>query len=190
MDKLREDIIQALNARNDLMKWKFIAVFAIGVLGLGLGKDAKAPVPHLLSLIPFVCVYVDLICRHLKLRILVISEFMKRNDTSWNAKYEEFCTQNRSAFSLESWSLEYSTIFISLIILGFALFPVLPEIVSAALQLSIPKLQLENISIFFSSILGIILTLIIEKKEEGEKNSLMTNNKKPSKIGLKKHLKH
>ena len=135
MENLREEITQALNARKDLLKWKFIVIAALGAAGLGI-QSSDQPMLPLLCLIPLVCVYVDLLCKHLKLRILVISEFIKWNDAflnakdksynpSLHAKYEKFCAQNRSAFDLETWALEYSTIFISLIILGFIIIPTL-----------------------------------------------------------------
>ena len=75
MDKLREEIIEAEKIRADLIKWKLILVAGLGAAGLGLNGNSCDDMTLLLCLIPFVCVYVDLVARHFNLRIHVIAEF-------------------------------------------------------------------------------------------------------------------
>jgi hypothetical protein len=67
-----------------------------------------------------VCVYVDLLCRHLSLRILVIGSFLRsRGDADANAKrladYEERVDEARhtGAFDLEEWALSWSSYVLS-----------------------------------------------------------------------------
>jgi hypothetical protein len=76
----------------------------------------------LLALIPFVCVYVDLLCSHQWLQIHVIAAFLRRRlDT-----YERFIEDQRkeaNAFALEKWALYGSTILLCIgtAILGYML---------------------------------------------------------------------
>ena len=73
MSGLRDEIIEAEKARTDLLKWKLIIVSGLG--GAGLGFTGQSSVPgalYVLLLIPAVCLYVDLMCRHLTLRIMVV----------------------------------------------------------------------------------------------------------------------
>ncbi len=56
---LRDEIIESEKARADLMKWKFIAVAAIGAAALGVcvtGSTGDKP-EYLMCLVPLVCVY-------------------------------------------------------------------------------------------------------------------------------------
>src|SRR2546421_9370237 len=67
------EIIEAQKIRSDLLKWKIIVVAALGATGLGLSTQSLAYTDLVLCCIPFVCAYLDLLCRHLSLRIRVIS---------------------------------------------------------------------------------------------------------------------
>ena len=105
----------AKKSRIDLLKWKFIVIAALGSIALGVGirnENSQFPQEATFCLIPLVCVYVDLLCRHLNLRILVISKFIRTVSdldlTSGNQlisdnkslllayKYEKFCADLRS----------------------------------------------------------------------------------------------
>ena len=94
LDSLRNEIIEAQKGRLDLLTWKVILVAGLGGIGLGfnIGSDSQAIVsPHLvLGLILLVCLYVDALCRHLQLRILVISDFL------------EYCDENQLPASMKS----------------------------------------------------------------------------------------
>lgn len=81
---LRNEIVESEKARIDFLKYKLIVVGAIGVVGLGL-KD-QAPYPLVLMLIPLCCLYVDILCYHNTLRILVIGQFLSQN----GCPYEKF----------------------------------------------------------------------------------------------------
>jgi len=132
MEKLRDEIIAAQNARIDLLKWKLIIVSALAAAGLGIGatKDTTN-FPLVLCCIPIVCAYVDLLCQHLTLRMLVIGRFIRTQsaqsvtqDAGKNIiSYEIFVdrAEVRPAFVLESYALIYSSALLSVavIIYGF-----------------------------------------------------------------------
>jgi hypothetical protein len=144
MDKLREEILQAEQTRSDLLKLKLSLVGAIGALGLGFsGSGTFGHAELVLALVPLVCVYVDLLCRHLTLRIVVIGAFLRtsmyggRSGVDAFQAYEVFVQNQRweepgdgprggrrrvSPFDLEDWALEYSTYLLSV---GIFLFGVL-----------------------------------------------------------------
>lgn len=118
METLRNEIVESQKARSDLLKWKLVLVAFLGGAGLGLqGKELKNA--HLLlCLIPFVCIYIDLLCRHINLRIKVIGEFLKRakpvdSSGEFIKQYEQFCSSIPDVFSLESWALHFSSIALS-----------------------------------------------------------------------------
>jgi hypothetical protein len=140
VDKLREEILQAEDTRSDLLKLKLSLVGGIGALGLGFsGSGTFGHAELVLGLIPLVCVYVDLLCRHLSLRIVVIGSFLRSKDQRGASEvdpfqeYEEFVQKQRlvvhaertgkekylSPFDLEDWALEYSTYVLSAGILVF-----------------------------------------------------------------------
>lgn len=82
--ELRTEIVESQKARVDLFKWKIILIAALGAVGIGVEPTpTTSPASHLvvspeylLCLIPFVCVYVDLLCSHLNLRIMVIGRYL------------------------------------------------------------------------------------------------------------------
>lgn len=126
MDKLREEIIEAEKMRADLIKWKLLLVAGLGATGLGLNGSSHDGITELLCLIPFVCVYVDLLARHLNLRIHVIAEFMRRQKVDWTADYEECAKlmEKGRVFALETGVLWYSTVFLSVLVIiaGFVMY--------------------------------------------------------------------
>lgn len=117
--KLPDEIIDAHQSRADLLKWKFILVAALGAVALGLGEKSS-PAPLLLALIPWVCLYVDLLCSNLNLRQIAIGTFYAR---SRKESYECFVQQHRSVFDMEDWALYDSTYIICIILsaIGLAL---------------------------------------------------------------------
>lgn len=175
---LRSEIIEAENARVDLLKWKLIVVAGLAGIGFGFfnsatGTDAGnaqgGEISHLaLSVIPLACLYVDLLCYNLQVRMIVISLFTQNyrpsngsNDGEGYCMYEKFCDNIRGAFKLEDWAMEYSTRLISgLVMLSTLLF-----------------IQQHNVSlrtwsnagmyaffILLSGFSGIILSIVIKKK--------------------------
>ncbi len=166
MEAFKNEIVEAEKGRTDLLKWKLILVAALGAIGLGISNPSSTAKPilslHLtLCLIPLVCVYVDLLCKHLQMRILVISAFFQKNnadETSCFYSYESFCEQARPVFELEDWAQQWSTQFLSVLI------------IVAALILKLPKTDL--LVLVFSGICGIIFTLLIDKAYEHKRKRL------------------
>lgn len=175
---LRNEIIEAEKARIDLLKWKLIVAAGLAGIGFGLLNTAKGSgdaetqgneISHLaLSIIPLACLYVDLLCYNLQIRMIVISQFIQNYrpgdgviDAEGYCMYEKFCDRIRGAFKLEDWAMEYST-----------------RVISALIALSfIPICQLHNVRliplssagvyatlILLSGLSGIILSMIIKRK--------------------------
>ncbi|RCJ17542.1 hypothetical protein A6S26_30845 [Nostoc sp. ATCC 43529] len=180
MEAFKNEIVEAEKGRTDLLKWKLILVAALGAIGLGISNPSSTSKPMLslhlaLCLIPLVCVYVDLLCKHLQMRILVISEFFQYSEYKNNTDeysclylYERFCEQVRSVFNLEDWAQQWSTQFLSVLV------------IVAALILKLQKTDL--FVLVFSGICGIIFTLIIDKAYENKRKNL-----KKEAIKLKPH---
>jgi hypothetical protein len=74
--QLFQEIIENEKARLELFKWKIILVAGLGAAASGL-VGAK-PIHPVLSaaLIPFVCIYVDMLAEDLTLRITVIARYL------------------------------------------------------------------------------------------------------------------
>ena len=129
MSNLRQEIIQSESARSDLPKWKVIGIGALGAAGLGLNQGTNGLRTYfLLPLIPLLCFYVDLLCRHLSLRILVIAAFLRNKATDDQKLYEEFVKEKGRAstsnfFVFEDTALEWSTIALSVLLIILGLSP-------------------------------------------------------------------
>lgn len=104
--ELRDEIVESQKARCDLLKWKLALVAGLGAVGLGLGdyapKEPGYSHHYVLCLIPLVCVYVDLLAKHMTLRIMVIGCFgghlapeKKGEPESIEALYEKFAGKAR-----------------------------------------------------------------------------------------------
>jgi len=110
---LRDEIIESQKARADLFKWKIILVAAIGAAVLGVGDplagktagpdDLVSKREYLLCLVPLVCVYTDILCAHMNLRIRVIGQFLRihplgavTDDSAAQAAYENFVHKARN----------------------------------------------------------------------------------------------
>lgn len=158
MDILREEIIESEKMRADLIKWKLILVAGLGAAGLGLSGKSCDDMTLLLCLIPFVCVYVDLVARHLKLRIHVIAEFMRRQQMGWAADYEKYAQsmEGKGVFSLETGALWLSTVFLSfvIIIVGFIMHH----------KQSAINLMLFILSGLFGIVAAVIINLVYRSK--------------------------
>ncbi len=140
--ELRDEIIEAQKARVDLLKWKIILVTGIGGAGLGLGGPTGAtPNYYLFCLIPLVCVYVDILCSHMNLRIMVIGRFLlmtshARIENPTEVQYERFVEKARampvsqpsassggiSAFAFEDFAQHFSSIMLSISVLAWGIW--------------------------------------------------------------------
>jgi hypothetical protein len=116
VDLLRNEVLEAEKARSDLLKWKLVLVAGLGAAGLGLNTGGQAH--HLILVgVPLVCVYVDLLCHHLNLRIQLIASFIRGcseetiSETGLTLKrYELFVlAEGDKVFSLEPGALRYSS---------------------------------------------------------------------------------
>lgn len=138
MSTLRQEIVESQTARSEYLKLKVIVVAALGAAGLGLTDTQTTKGAYLvLALIPLVCFYVDLLCRHIQLRIIVIGTFLRLTATGEEAAYERFVgeatqmgpARKTNVFALEDWALEGSTIALSLVIVVAAFF--LPDLMAS-----------------------------------------------------------
>jgi hypothetical protein len=128
MKTLREEIMQAHSTRSELLKWKLVIVGAIGSVGLGLaGANTAKHADLVLAAIPLVCIYVDLLCMNLNLRILAIASWMRKEVTDDSeqkaiSRYEAFLEPHRRVFALEDWAISGGTFAVSaaVVIYGIA----------------------------------------------------------------------
>ena len=86
------EIIESQKIRSDLLKWKILTLAVLGATGLGLSGQSIPHADLVLCCVPFVCAYIDLLCRHLSLRIAVISEFWERG--GFQADHESNASQH------------------------------------------------------------------------------------------------
>jgi hypothetical protein len=171
MSVFRNEIVETAKARGELLKWKLIGVSALGASGLGLAVPNGGRAYLVLALIPLVCFYVDLVCQHYALRILVIARFLALSASGEQAAYERFVERSRqmgrrriNVFALEDWVLDGSTYILSLLVMlaGFVL-PSLggPAPADGALLAGFMRLgDLERDALIGSGAAGIVLTLI------------------------------
>jgi hypothetical protein len=151
--KLREEVLNTQSARSDLLKYKLLAVGGIGAAGLGLaGSEATGNVDLVLAAVPLVCLYIDLLCRHLSLRILVTGAFMRTldNEDQFGA-YERYVKGVRSVFALEDWAVTWSTLVLSGGVLGYGIGAWFDD-----------KPWWFYVTLIVSSVVGIVFTLIAE----------------------------
>jgi len=162
MEQLRSEILEAHKARSDLLKWKLALVAALGTIGLGLTQEIGHPI--VLIGIPLVCAYVDLLTRHLTLRIHVIGNFLRGRTgadpgLSLYAEYENFVERNRSAFDFEDWALYLSSIVLSL---GVALYGALLLAGTNETERS------EEIAILATGLAGAFIAFAIDRSYRGK----------------------
>jgi len=129
IEKLREEIIESQKLRIDLFKWKLLLVAVLAATGLGLGQNASSAflpsIEYVLCVIPFVCIYVDFLCFHNSLRIIVIGKFLKKNGNDYE-KFVDDANIKVRPFAMEQGALKWSTIFMSLLIVGYGVYKFWP----------------------------------------------------------------
>jgi hypothetical protein len=128
MSEFRTEIVETSKSRTEFLKWKLIGAAGLGAVGLGLTEHAGAGGYLVLALIPFVCFYVDMICRHISLRILVIGRFLRLPQAGEQAAYEEFAqlSRNEGVFGFEDLALVWSTVLLSGLVFLMGLLRVAP----------------------------------------------------------------
>lgn len=171
---LRTEIVESEKARIDFLKYKLLAVAALGAIGLGLGSinnnTSSVSFEHIyiLGIIPLVSLYVDLLCYHNTLRILIIGKYFSKMDCPYEHFLLEIGQRLRKRkgigyfFELEDWVLEGSTWLLSLCILslGFVFFF---EKGNLMLTLIIPSV----LSLCFSS-----LSIIVYNRKKKKLNTV------------------
>lgn len=127
---LRTEILESEKARIELLRYKLIAVASLGALGLGfhVQKDnAKIAFDYVLCIIPFVCAYIDLLCYHNTIRILVIACFLKHNNDPYEGYIVQLDEGNkegvRQFFDIEDLVLFGSSIFLSTLLTIYSIIP-------------------------------------------------------------------
>jgi phosphorylase kinase alpha/beta subunit len=167
--KLADEILGAHTTRADYLKWKLILVAALGAAGFGLeGKGQLAPL--FLALIPFVCIYVDLLCANLNARIIVIGTFfaMCRRDP-----YERFVQGKRDVFDTEDWALHGSTLVVCFIVILIGEFSLLVGSLSKPTGQDFWQWPLvENLILVLAGSVGFWLSLYTSKISKEQIESL------------------
>jgi hypothetical protein len=73
---LRPEIIAAQESRANLFQHKLTVVAVLGAVGLGLDLGTAKDLTPVWALIPWVCIYIDLLTHQLDTRIFVIHHFL------------------------------------------------------------------------------------------------------------------
>jgi len=125
-----------------------------------LGLAGARPSTHgdlVLCAVPLVCAYVDMLCRHLSLRIRVIGAFFEGTPANEEAAkftdYEAFVEEARKKkdpFVLESWALTWSTVVLSAAIIVYGI-----ETINQTAQDS----EAIGIAFILSGAIGLIATI-------------------------------
>jgi phosphorylase kinase alpha/beta subunit len=152
--RLAEEILEAQKTRATLLQWKLLLVAALGAAAFGLTPGGGGRFMLLLSLIPPVAAYVDLLCSNLNLRMLLIGRFQAEQQ---HDPYETFVHPRRMAFVLEDWALYGSSYLLSALVLlagGVLLLAQLPGNL---------RTWLIGLSLVVSGAGGLILTRWVEE---------------------------
>jgi len=151
-EKLPEEILASEKARSDLLRWKLVICAALGAAGFGMAGTNSNPHLGLLTLIPIACVYIDLLCTNINLRIILIGRFFAGKDDA----YELFVGRHRVVFCLEDWALYGSTYVISGLLI---LLAIISTVLLSGQKFGFTGLMyLECGSILVASIVTMILT--------------------------------
>jgi hypothetical protein len=124
---LRTEILECEKARIDLLKYKLLTIAVLGSIGLGLNDKINdqsaviAPV-YILCIIPFACIFVDSLCMHNNLRIVVIAKFLKEQGDLYERFVLDVRKRSRFIFSLEDFALHVSSILVSIILIGLGIW--------------------------------------------------------------------
>lgn len=121
-DGLRYEVVEAQKARTDLMKYKLVVTAILGAVAIGVGPAAGAErVPYVVGMIPAVALYVDAVCNHNDIRMMVIGRYLRSSDSPYRG-YEEVAHHMRRYFNIERVALDLSSLALglSITILGVA----------------------------------------------------------------------
>ena len=133
-DKLRDELIECDKLRAGFLKWKLLLIAVLGGTGLSgkvtdaaLGPEART---FVLLLIPFVCVYADLLCLQNSLRVLSIRRFIcglgdGSSEDAPSIRYERRLGDGiNSIYAMEAFALYWSTLLVDMLVgVGGILLP-------------------------------------------------------------------
>jgi len=128
IEKLTDEIIESQKIRSDYMKWKILAIAALGATAFGLkGETLTTNIKYvILAMAPFICFYIDTLCYHVSLRIAGIGRFFEtfdRNNNNPIIKYERFIRHQTPAYvRWEHIDAAGSSIAVSLFVVCYAVF--------------------------------------------------------------------
>jgi hypothetical protein len=119
-EKLRDELIECHKIRADFLKWKLVLIAVLGGAALSVkvtdtNLDPAARTLVLL-LIPFVCVYADLMCLQNALRAHSITRFIcQLPESAPGVSFERRLAKGEAEiFSLERFALFWSTLLIDI----------------------------------------------------------------------------
>ena len=133
---LRAEILESEKARINLLQYKLIAAASLAAIGLGFGDykntDIKMPADYVLCIIPFVCAYVDLLCYHNTIRILVIACFLNHNDDPYEGYIVKLGNAYKKGgaryfFNMEDLALFWSSMGLSILLTFYSVIPFFNE---------------------------------------------------------------
>lgn len=78
-EMLREEIRATQGSQAAILKWKFLAIAAVGAFGLNTAEKQGDTARWLLGLIPLICLYADILLFHFILRVITIGAFIKKS---------------------------------------------------------------------------------------------------------------
>lgn len=137
MTALRTEIIESQKTQAEFLKWKLIAVSAVGSISLGFTPVATQTANSqglalLLCAVPLICAYIDFVSLHIMIRIVTIGTYLKKK----GSEYESFVflTRERGAnpFIFETIALHGSSIIFNLVLIALSFAPIVTSWVQHA----------------------------------------------------------
>jgi hypothetical protein len=196
VSSLRSEILESQKARIDLLKYKLIAAAALGAIGIGAGnlstQFVEIDIKLVLAIIPLVCVYVDLLCWHNSIRILIIGRFLNADKDSYELFLDAlgnnlYARGNKESsgrnpyesktgffFRMEDWALHWSTIIfsISLLLWGIAILISNSEAISVK-SIFVTRSPIAcGVTFVIMGLIGTALSLAIRGKYRGTVDKL------------------
>jgi hypothetical protein len=151
---LRGELDAAQKSREELMKWKGVAVTGIGAAALGFSGSSPQGAPLALLVLPFACAYVDLLCRNLSLRSKRVTRFLSEEPDDERdpvVRFEKTYKAGEARYALESIALVGSSVLVSVAVVPIGL-------AASALTLTNPR----AVPFIGAGLVGLLLAGIVE----------------------------
>ena len=88
-EKMRDELLAFQAAQRDILRWKLIAVGAVGAAGLGLAPEHRASALLIASLLPLIALFCDVVYRDSDLRVAMIASFLRKRIPFFDS-YQQF----------------------------------------------------------------------------------------------------